>query len=227
MTEGSERNFSPPTLLSFLVLLVAVAVRITTGNPAWGVAVLIAGLALSALALSRHQITRAGAAVLLLVVAIDGIGLAAIRRTERSNADDARATVIAVAGDFNRHRGVRHRLNRSIELRAAGLSRSRKPPARTELFALLARSTPPKPGGIELRPVGDTPLAWWGGVIPGQNNRTFQFDTTNLYILQQRTIQFNGQPITIRAFTRIPNSAGVAPVPSTSVSGCSRSSFGN
>ncbi|MEO8218081.1 MAG: ATP-binding protein [Acidobacteriota bacterium] len=206
MNEGRKQT-SPLVLTSYLVLLVAVAVRISAADPGTGPALVVGVLAITAVVLSRNQVTRIGSALLILVALIDGIGAVTVHGVGRAGgADLARARAsIATSLQSDIH-GVRVHLEQSIDGVAAALGTSRSLPSRSRLFEVLARNAPPGFGGLEIRNADATPLAWWGESMPEQNSRTFQFDTTNLYILQQRSFVVSGQPLSIRVFARIPNS---------------------
>lgn len=102
--------------------------------------------------------------------------------------------------------GIRGSLAASNEAIAAELAASSPPPTRERLFRIL-ESHEATARGAELIAPNGSPLAWWGVIAPGRTNVTYQFDVTNLYVVSHRTVTIGSTEILLRQSQRIPNLA--------------------
>jgi len=76
------------------------------------------------------------------------------------------------------------------------------------LFHILQTTTPSR-GARIVTPNGD-PIAWWGEDLRALGIKTYQFDTTNLYIIRAHTLKSGN---IVQAFARIDNTPGESTPP--------------
>ncbi|HUF18978.1 MAG TPA: ATP-binding protein [Thermoanaerobaculia bacterium] len=114
---------------------------------------------------------------------------------------------------------IRENLNASNEAIASEIEASTGSFTREQFFRILERHTEGARGS-ELVAANGSPLAWWGVSAPGRTNSMYQFDVTNLYVVQHRTVNLGSMPVLLRQFQRIPNLAADEQVP---ISGRDRS----
>ena len=70
-----------------------------------------------------------------------------------------------------------------------------------QLFALLRDEVSGSLRGARILDANGEPAAWWGEDLPFSEDRRYQFDTTNLYVMSSRTVRGRR----VETFVRIPN----------------------
>jgi signal transduction histidine kinase len=170
-------------------------------------------LAAGAIFLLRSSRLTAAALVVISVAALQASTELAARWAEDDfSRRSARANAEMVARIRSELAGRQRDLTRDLEDLRERLSRFGSAPSRPELFQTLAGSSWSGNRGSELlRPDGQ-PVAWWGEALPGRSGRRFQFDITNLYLVEEAAVAIGGESFTARVFERVPN-LGIAAVP--------------
>ena len=189
---------------SWIAVALATAIRLSAGVHLW-TAIAVAVLAIVGIAIANSKPQRVAALFLLLVAMLDGASLWRVQSLSKSFPRHL--------DDHLRHDllDVRHHidtLERELDAAAARIAQKTagKEKDRVALFLIVAGET--KPGrGARILDASGNPIAWWGEDYRAPENRTYQFDVTNLYITRSRkTDQF-----TVQAFARIENIAGRLP----------------
>ncbi|MEO6260465.1 MAG: ATP-binding protein [Thermoanaerobaculia bacterium] len=165
-------------------------------------AVVVGLLAIAAMALSQQKETRAAGAVLLTVALLDGATLMATARAfeafpQRSERHLGRE-VARIRGEI---RESEQGLDSALEHVASRLE-SNPTADRNALFAMLKSEGSPFRGVRIVAPSGEA-VAWWGEDLRTAGSTSYEFDTTNLYLVRSRTLP--RPAVSIQAFERIPN----------------------
>src|SRR5438270_2677528 len=98
-------------------------------------------------------------------------------------------------------------IERELDARAQHLASTVDERQRTprELFHLLGQQTKGSGRGARIVTPDGIPIAWWGEDLRALGTKTYQFDTTNLYIIRARVLKSGD---IVQAFARIDNGPG-------------------
>src|SRR5436853_5761125 len=109
--------------------------------------------------------------------------------------------------DVARMRVSVNAIERELDARAQHLASTVDERQRTprELFHLLGQQTKGSGRGARIVTPDGIPIAWWGEDLRALGTKTYQFDTTNLYIIRARALKSGD---IVQAFARIDNAPG-------------------
>jgi HAMP domain-containing protein len=192
---------------SWIAVALATAIRLYAGAQVWSASAVVVLALVALFPWSRRSSRRVAAAFLLAVALADFASLWRLHVTRR---DFAKSAAQHLARDVARVRTRIGALEAELEASAARIaSRIANVPAtdRARLFLTL-RPEASRPGrGARILDAKGEPLAWWGEDYRAPEDRTYQFDVTNLYVTRSRA----ARALRVQAFARIENVPGRHP----------------
>jgi hypothetical protein len=165
-------------------------------------AIVVALLAILATLLSRERALRAAALVLLAVALVDGATILALAR---ASASFEQRTAHHLGREVQHIRSEVLQSEKGLDLtlqRVTARLEANPDAGREELFAMLKSETSPGRGVRIVSPNGEA-LAWWGEDLRTDGSTSYEFDTTNLYLVRAQTLPHPA--VAIQAFQRIAN----------------------